>query len=100
MCLHHPGPPSLRLFRRRPSSSLFASLSYLLPLRQQEERMRRTAMPRQPDLLDSTPVTLVSLPSQTGLELVQLLRQLLIELMSQQPANAPLEVSDREQDYP
>jgi hypothetical protein len=57
-------------------------------------------MPRQPDLLDSTPVTLVSLPSQTGLELVQLLRQLLIELMSQQPANAPLEVSDREQDYP
>jgi hypothetical protein len=62
--------------------------------------MRRTAMPRQPDLLDSTHVTLVSLPNQTGLELVQLLRQLLIEVTGQQPANAPLEVRDREQDHP
>jgi hypothetical protein len=55
--------------------------------------MRRTDLPRQPDLLDSTHVTLVSLLNQTGRELVQLLRQLLIELTSQQPITATMEVS-------
>jgi hypothetical protein len=47
--------------------------------------MRRTAWPQQLDLLDLARDTSVLLPHQTELELVQLLRQLLIELTDQQP---------------
>jgi len=61
--------------------------------------MRQAVFNRQPDLFDSTRITSVSLTNETELELMQLLRQLLTELIDPQPVTGNDGESNREQDF-
>lgn len=61
--------------------------------------MRQAVFNRQPDLFDSTRIKSVSLTNETELELMQLLRQLLTELIDPQPVTGNDGESNREQDF-
>ena len=61
--------------------------------------MRQAVFNRQPDLFDSTRIKSVSLTNETELELMQLLRQLLTELIDPDPVTSNDGGSTREQDF-